>query len=221
MRKLPPYRGPAPGTVETVATVMRVPSLRGDLVRLEPLRADHVVALADAAGEDRAAYGFTAVPDGFDAFEQFVADRLASAAAGELVPFAQVRVADDRVVGMTSFTTLRRRPTGELFAVEVGGTWLAATAQRAGINHEAKLLLFTWAFEEWRVARVDLKTDARNDRSRRAIEGIGARYEGVLRSWQPSQAVGEDGQFRDTAMYSILAAEWPTVRSRLRASLAR
>ena len=91
----------------------------------------------------------------------------------------------------------------------------SAPAQRRGFNREAKLLLLTHAFEQWRVGRVDLKTDARNARSRAAIGGIGARLEGVLRSWQPSLVAGEEGRLRDSAIYSIVADEWPGVRHRL------
>ncbi len=97
--------------------------------------------------------------------------------------------------------------------MEIGGTWLAASAQRTGINVEAKLLLLAHAFDEWGTARVDLKTDARNAKARAAIEGLGARLDGVLRSWQPSQAPGEADRLRDSAMYSILAAEWPAARA--------
>jgi len=98
---------------------------------------------------------------------------------------------------------------------EVGWTWLGASAQGTGINAEAKFLLFSYAFETLGVARVDLKTDARNDRSRRAIGGLGARFEGVLRCWSPSRAPGEEGMLRDSAMFSVVAAEWPAVKSTL------
>jgi RimJ/RimL family protein N-acetyltransferase len=107
------------------------------------------------------------------------------------------------------------------YAVEIGGTWLAASAQGTGINVDAKLLLLTHAFEHWQVGRVDLKTDARNERSRNAIARIGATFEGVLRSWQPSLVAGEEGRLRDTAMFSIVAGEWPAVRARLDQRLAR
>jgi RimJ/RimL family protein N-acetyltransferase len=198
------------------------PTLAGRLVRLEPLSDGHVADLSTAGAEDRASYGFTTVPDGAPAVAAYVATRLAQAAAGEWMPFAQVRVADGRAVGSTSYLTFRHRPGEQRpFAVEIGGTWLAASAQRTGINVEAKLLLLTHAFEEWGTARVDLKTDARNARARAAIEGLGARLDGVLRSWQPSQAPGEEDRLRDSAMYSILRAEWPEVRARLEARLAR
>ena len=84
---------------------------------------------------------------------------------------------------------------------------------------EAKLLLLDHAFDVWEVGRVDFKTDARNARSRTAIEALGATFEGVLRNWQPSHAEGEDGLLRDTAMFAIVVADWPEVRSGLVARL--
>jgi hypothetical protein len=108
----------------------------------------------------------------------------------------------------------------DLCAIEVGWTWLAASAQGTGINLEAKLLLFTYAFETLGVVRVDLKTDARNERSRRAIERLGARFEGILRRWSPSRAPGEEGMLRDSAIFSVIAEEWPTVKSALTIRLA-
>jgi len=107
-----------------------------------------------------------------------------------------------------------------LRAIEVGWTWLAASAQRSGINVEAKLLLFTYAFETLGVVRVDLKTDARNEQSRRAMERLGARYEGVLRNWSPSWVRGEEGQLRDSAMFSVIPSEWPFVKASMRSRLA-
>ena len=127
-----------------------------------------------------------------------------------------MRLADDRVVGSTRFLNLRSwgRPgaNGDPDVAEVGATWLAASAQRSPVNTEAKLLQLTHAFDVWGVERLELKTDARNDRSRAAIERLGARFEGVLRAYQP--AADHPGA-RDTAMYSILAAEWPDVRTNL------
>lgn len=196
--------------------------LAGAVVRLEPLGPHHAGPLAEAAAEDRSSYRFTAVPDGPAAMDGYVSDLVRAREAGEAVPFAQVRVTDALPVGVTRFLTLRRAdPRAVPYAVEVGGTWLAASAQRSGINVEAKLLLLEHAFGVWGVERVDLKTDARNERSRTAIAALGATFEGVLRAWQPSQVPGEEGRLRDSAMYSILAAEWPAVRRRLRDRLAR
>ncbi len=200
--------------------VLAVGALVGSLVRLEPMAGAHLDGLVAAAAEDRATYGFTTVPRGRDAMAGYVRTLLAAREVGEFIPFVQVAVNDERPVGVTCFLSLRFR-AGETvpYAVEVGGTWLAASAQRTGINAEAKLLLLTHAFEGWKVGRVDLKTDARNERSRSAIAGIGATFEAVLRNWQPSHVPGEEDRLRDTAMYSILDTEWPDVRAMLEARL--
>jgi RimJ/RimL family protein N-acetyltransferase len=138
-----------------------------------------------------------------------------------VVHSAQVDRSTDRAVGATAYWDPRHWPgTDHLYAVEVGFTWLAGSAQGTGINTEAKLLLFAHAFEVWQVARVDLKTDARNARSRAAIEAVGATFEGVLRSWSRSWAPGEDGRLRDSAIFSIIASEWPQCRARLERRLA-
>jgi N-acetyltransferase len=194
-----------------------VPLLSGSLVRLEPLSASHVPDLAEAAEENRAAYGFTWVPRAAEVGDYVRAQRERSG----LTPFAQVRVADGRAVGCTAYWDLRAWPNRDsLRAVEIGFTWLAASAQGTGVNAEAKLLLFTYAFEALGVARVDLKTDARNERSRRAITALGAQFEGVLRNWSASWAAGEEGRLRDSAMFSVVAEEWPTVKSSLTARVA-
>jgi RimJ/RimL family protein N-acetyltransferase len=195
---------------------LETPVLVGRRVRLEPLRLGDVAALVRAAEEDRRAFDFTVVPRGIDAMSAQVEGLLRDYQQGLVVPFVQVDAVEDRVVGMTRFLTIRCRP-GEVvpFGVEIGGTWLAESAQRSGINTEAKLLLLRHAFDEWHVTRVDLKTDSRNERSKSAIARLGATFEGVLRHWQPSQVVGEEGGYRDTAMFSIIDAEWPSVAARL------
>jgi RimJ/RimL family protein N-acetyltransferase len=198
-----------------------LPVLSGVLVRLEPLSPAHRADLAVAAEEDRGSYAFTEVPraGGVDAFLAAHAER---AAAGRMVPFAQIRRADGRAVGCTSYYDPRYWPgRPDLCAVEIGWTWLAASAQGTGINTEAKLLLLDHAFGQLRVARVDFKTDARNARSRRALAGLGASFEGVLRAWSPSRVPGEEGRLRDSAMFSIVAAEWPQTRADLRARLSQ
>ncbi len=202
--------------------VLTVPVLAGTRVRLEPLTADHTDGLVAAADENRETYAFTSVPHGRESVDLYVREIAEATAAGETLAFAQVRVADDHVVGVTRYLSFRfanDRPYP--YAVEIGGTWLAASAQRTGINVEAKLLLLDYAFDVWGAGRVDFKTDARNERSRTAIEAIGATFEGVLRSWQPSHAVGEHGMRRDTAMFAIVAQDWPDVRTRLVARLGR
>ena len=196
--------------------LLETPVLAGSRVRLEPLGEEHVDALVLAAAEDRSSYGWTTVPDGRADTTAYVAELLAGRDTGEVVPFVQRDAATGRVLGCTRFAQVRRLPGADLpYTAEVGGTWLAASAQRTGHNREAKLLLLAHAFERWQVARVELRTDARNDRSRTAIAALGAAFEGVLRSAQPSSAAGERGLLRDTAVFSVLAAEWPVVRDRL------
>ena len=197
-----------------------IPVLDGALVRLEPLSMRHAPDLMIAAEEDRGAYRFTRVPRAQEV-EEYLAGRFELAGSGRLVPFAQIRKADGRAVGCTAYWEPRFWPgRPDLCAVEIGWTWLAASAQRTGINTEAKLLLFEHAFENLNVVRVDLKTDARNERSRLAIERLGARFEGVLRSYSPSHAPGESGLLRDSAMFSLIAPEWPAAKAALRRRLA-
>jgi RimJ/RimL family protein N-acetyltransferase len=202
-------------------------SLLGRFVRLEPLAAAHAPALAAAAAESRAHYRLTSVPDGLAAAEAWVAAALAAAAEGRAVPFATVELASGRVVGSTRFLDPEhwRWPTPPaapspygIDAVEIGNTWLAQSAQRTVVNGEAKLLMLGHAFDTWRVHRVRLCTDVRNARSRAAIERLGARLDGVIRAHMPSfDGTGP----RDSAFYSIIAAEWPAVRERLTAFCTR
>ncbi|HET6963517.1 MAG TPA: GNAT family protein [Acidimicrobiales bacterium] len=197
------------------------PTLVGNLVRLEPLSPEHSADLAVAAEEDRGTYGYTEVPTA-EEVGSYISTQLERARSGKMAPFAQVRLSDGRAVGCTAYWEPRYWPErDDVCAVEVGWTWLGAAAQRTGINVEAKYLLFQHAFEDMDVARVDLKTDARNERSRRAIAGLGATFEGVLRSWSPSRVPGEEGLLRDSAMFSVIAAEWPAVRDLLQARLGR
>ena len=135
----------------------------------------------------------------------------------------------ERVVGATRFLDLAYWPNDPRTAPappdgrpapsagEVGGTWLARSAQRTAINTEAKLLLLRHAFETWAVHRVTFKTDARNTQSRHAIQRIGATFEGIRRAHLPAV----DGTIRDTAYYSILASEWAQIGQRLQEMLDR
>ncbi|HEX4092301.1 MAG TPA: GNAT family protein [Trebonia sp.] len=195
-----------------------VPPLSGSLVRIEPLSAGHVPDLIEAAEENRASYGFTWVP-GADGVADYVREQQARVG---LTPFAQIRLADGKAIGCTAYWDVRTwADSDRLRAIEIGFTWLAASAQGTGINPEAKLLLFTHAFETLGVVRVDLKTDARNERSRRAIAALGAQFEGVLRQWSPSWVAGEEGKLRDSALFSVIDQEWPAVKIALEARVAR
>lgn len=198
--------------------------LRGPTVTLRPLEVSDAVALAAAAAESRDQFHYTRVPDGAQDAERYIEMALADREAGDRIPFTIVW--RDRVVGSTSYLDVQRWrwPSGSRFqrsddpdAVEIGATWLAASAQRTRCNTEAKYLLLTQAFDVWRTHRVALKTDERNTKSRRAIERLGALFEGVRRADMP----GQDGSVRSSAYYSIVRAEWPDVRKKLEDALAR
>lgn len=205
--------------------MLKVPTLIGKSMALEPLALEHVPALVEAASQDRSSYGFTVVPDGVEEMSNYVQNLLGSHKTGQDVPFVQRRVYADsslgNVVGCTRFMNiyfpLGRKINGVSVPdeIEIGGTWLAKSAQRTSINTEAKLLLMTYAFDTWGVQRVAICTDERNEQSRRAIERIGGIFEGVLRSDRPSWVASEKGRLRNTAVYSVVSAEWPEVKSRL------
>jgi RimJ/RimL family protein N-acetyltransferase len=189
--------------------------LAGRHVRLEPLTLAHAPGLAAAAAGERSTFGLTHVPDGEAEASAYVRELLADADRGVVLPFATV-LPDGEVVGATRFLDLQywpvdERPPGVPVVAEIGGTWLTPRLQRTAVNTEAKLLMLTHAFEVWQVLRVSLKTDARNGRSRAAIERLGARFDGVLRAHSPAADAG----LRDAAFYSIVDSEWPDVRERL------
>ncbi len=190
--------------------------LVGRVVRLEPVTVDHVAALAGAASEDRTSYGWTPVPEGVDQFRAIVEQAQAERAAGRRLTFATMTI-DGRAVGSTSFLDPQSWPGGDgrLDSIEIGATWIAASAQRTAVNTEAKLLMLVHAFDVLGVHRVVLNTDARNERSRAAIARIGATFEGVLHSFR----YGVEGTPRDTATFAIVARDWPGVRGRLEARL--
>ncbi|MFM2071627.1 MAG: hypothetical protein RLZZ623_1890 [Actinomycetota bacterium] len=196
-------------------------TLTGTVVQLEPLTPAHAELIAEAGSVDRSSYGYTPVPHDITAATAYVEWLIGDAQRDTVVPFVQRRLADDRVVGCTRFLNVtwwpdRHWPT----EVEIGGTWLSADAQRSAINTEAKLLLLTHAFEVWHVNRVAIFTDALNVQSRRAIERIGAQFEGILRRHRASTGHATvSGSARDTASYSIIPEEWPTVRDLLRSHL--
>jgi N-acetyltransferase len=205
--------------VAVPGTHPKVGVLRHERLRLEPLGEEHIPGMARAAEGEPDPSGLAQVPTPQTAAD-YVRDS-AGRAGEDYIPFAQV-LPDGTVVGHTSYLNLRTWPgTTRLLAVEVGTTWLAARAQGTAVNSVAKLLLFTHAFETWGAARVDVKTDARNARARAGIRAVGARFEGVLCSWQPSQARSEEGRTRDTAMHAITAEEWPQVRAALEQRIAR
>jgi RimJ/RimL family protein N-acetyltransferase len=196
--------------------------LRGPTVTLRPLEISDAEALASAAAESRQTFGFTRVPAGLEDARRYIEGALAERTTRGRIPFAILW--HDRLVGSTSYldpgywrwpagSPLQR--TGVPDVVEIGATWLAASAQRTRCNTEAKLLMLSHAFDVWQVHRVSLKTDERNAQSRRAIERLGALFEGVRRADMP----GADGTVRSSAYYSITRVEWPAVRDRLETAL--
>ena len=198
--------------------------LRGRTVTLRLLSLADATALAMAASESRDQYVYTRVPDGVEDAKRYIEMALADHEIGRRIPFAIVW--HDRIVGSTSYLDVQQwrwspgsplQRTDRPDVVEIGASWLAASAQRTRCNTEAKHLLLSHAFDVWQVHRVSLKTDERNARSRRAIERLGAMFEGVRRGDMP----GQDGTVRSSAYYSIMRAEWPAVRKTLDDALGR
>lgn len=196
-------------------------TLRGQEVELAPLAVEQAAELASAAEESREHYRLTVVPDGVEETRAYI-----RAAVATRSRYAFVIRFRGTVVGTTSYLDMQtwKWPAGsplqrgsEPDVLEIGSTWLAHSAQRSRCNTECKYLLLEYAFESWKVHRVTLKTDARNSRSRRAIERIGARFEGIRRAERPAT----DGTIRDSAYYSIILSEWPAVKASLQAKLAR
>jgi RimJ/RimL family protein N-acetyltransferase len=198
------------------------PTLTGKHVQLEQLRIEFADELTAAGNEERSTYGWTPVPPTVDGMQRYIAGLLDDQQARSVVPFVQRRLSDGVLVGCTRYLRLEWWGGGDLPAeVEIGGTWLAASAQRTAINTEAKYLLLRNAFDDWNVHRVAICTDSRNTQSRTAILRIGAAFEGILRSHRGSYAPGEENIVaRDSAMYSVVRADWPEVKRLLEARLA-
>ncbi len=187
-------------------------TLNGTRVRLEPLTAAHAAALLVAAADGELWNLTVTVVPSRASIDDYLASAFRAQAAGRELPFVIRDRATDRIVGTTRYRAIElghRR-------IEIGSTWLAASAQRTAINTEAKLLLLTHAFEALGCNRVELVTDVLNTRSRAAIERLGAKQEGILRS----HMVMPGGRIRDSVYYSIIAGEWPTVKVQLSARLA-
>ncbi len=187
--------------------------LVGQRVRLEPLALEHLDDLV-AAGLDPAIWALTiARPTDRAGIETWLTSALASAASGVDVPFATIDLASGRAIGSTRFMSIvpdHRR-------LEIGWTWVGTGFQRTGANREAKYLQLGHAFEVLDANRVEFKTDARNEKSRKALLGIGSTFEGIFRR----HMIMPTGPLRDSAYYSVIAEDWPEVKSRLRASLER
>jgi N-acetyltransferase len=187
--------------------------LEGDHVRLEPLSAAHEEPLNSAAADGELWNStFTIVPRR-EEMAAYIATALEAQALGRELPFVIIRKSSGEVVGTTRFYDIDR----ENRRLDIGYTWLSASAQRTGVNTEAKLLLLAHAFAHWRCIRVELVTDVLNQQSRTAILRLGAKEEGVLRN----HLIMPGGRYRDSVCFSIVEAEWPEVKARLEAKLAK
>jgi RimJ/RimL family protein N-acetyltransferase len=188
-------------------------TLEGRGIRLEPLTEGHHDALAAAAADGELwELWFTSVPAP-GATAAYIADALKGQRDGHMLPWAVRDLASGTVVGTTRYHDI----VAAIDRVEIGYTWYAASRQRSNVNTTCKLLLLEQAFDTLRCKVVGLRTDNFNFRSQRAIEGLGAKKDGVLRH----HAARKDGTVRDSVMYSILAAEWLDVRRHLELRLAR
>jgi N-acetyltransferase len=188
-------------------------ALIGRFATLEPLEPRHTAALLEAGREESTwrwmlRGPLTDLADA-DAYIRAAQDQ----SRGRQWSYAILPADGSGVAGSTRLFDFRERDRG----IEIGHTWLHPRCQRTGVNTDCKRMLLAFAFDTLECVRVQLKTDARNERSRRAIERIGGTLDGVLRSYQLTQG----GRYRDTAMYSILRDEWPDVRARLDALLTR
>jgi RimJ/RimL family protein N-acetyltransferase len=193
--------------VPSKANILDPVTLAGRHVRLEPLSRDHTEALCAAVSDGEIwKLWYTAAPSP-DAMAGEIQRRLALREAGSMLPFAVIDVATDRAAGMTTYMhvdSINQR-------VEIGSTWYARSVQRTAINTEAKLLLLGHSFDTLHCIAVELRTHFMNQQSRRAIERLGAKLDGILRC----HSLTANGTLRDTCVYSIVASEWPTVKTHL------
>ena len=184
--------------------------LRGEIVVLEPFAESHREPLRAAASDERIwTWMNRLVPAEERAFDALFDERIAARERGTDWPWAILSAQSGAALGSSSYLTARPEHDG----LEIGWTWLNPSAWRTGANREAKLLLLGFAFEELGCMRVEFKTDARNERSRAALEALPARFEGIFRDHMLMPGIGR----RDSAYYSILDSEWPAVSERLRA----
>jgi RimJ/RimL family protein N-acetyltransferase len=190
-------------------------TLEGSAVRLEPLRREHADSFWGIAKNDLEDI-FRWIPYSMktrEDFEKLINNAFAEQERAESVVFATVERRSGRTIGSTRFMNIDRINR----RVEIGSTWIAPAWQRSGINTEAKFLMLRHAFEMWECMRVELKTDALNQKSRKAILRIGAKEEGTLRR----HLITWTGRVRDTVYFSVLDNEWPEVKARLEAMRER
>ena len=189
--------------------------LEGELVVLEPLRPEHEDGLYEAACDMDWTWMFVDAARSREAFHAYFEAALENLNSGVEVPFATLDAGTGAPIGSTRFLTLRPEHRG----LEIGWTWLRRSRWQSGANVEAKLLQLTHAFERHGCMRIEFKTDARNERSRRALEELPAQFEGVFRK---HMLVGNDrGRLRDSAYYAIVDDDWPAAKANLLRRLGR
>jgi N-acetyltransferase len=179
-----------------------------------PLSREHRDVLFSAASDGELWNSrVTLVPRSVEAMAEYIEEALSGQAQGRYLPFVIIGKAAGRVVGTTRYRGIERAHR----RIEIGSTWLSASAQRTAVKTETKLLLLKHAFEALRCIRVEFLTDALNEQSREAILRLGARQEGILRQ----HMIMPDGRYRDSACYSIISSEWPEVKAGLEGKLRR
>ncbi len=188
-------------------------TLEGAVVRLEPLRRDHAEMFWEVAKHDvdNIFQWFPYRVNSSEDFKGVVEKALAEQERGESLAFATVERSSGKVIGSTRFMNIDRINR----RVEIGSTWIAPAWHRTAVNSEAKYMMLRHAFDVWKCFRVELKTDALNQRSRNAILRISAKEEGTLRR----HLITWTGRVRDTVYFSILDSEWPDVKARLEAMM--
>ena len=192
-------------------------TLEGRHVRLEPLSLAHASDLQEAVQDGELwRLWFTAIPRP-EAMVPEIERRLDLQARGSMCPFAVIDPVTDRAVGMSTYMNIEAAHR----RLEIGSTWYRRAVQRTALNTEAKRLLLGHAFESLQAIAVEFRTHFFNQASRRAIERLGARLDGVLRSHQINPHPDAAGSLRDTCVYSIIACEWPSVRAHLDHALSR
>ena len=187
-------------------------TLEGLRVRLEPLSRDHLDGLVAVALDPPTWQFTTARPHDRADLERWIETAITNRGAGTEIPFATIDRASGHPIGSSRFMNI----SPENRRLEIGWTWLATAYQRTGANREVKLLQMTYAFETLGANRVEFKTDSRNERSRAALLGIGAQFEGIHRN----HVIMPDGPLRHSAWYSVTIEDWPTAKERLESLLA-
>lgn len=196
-------------SVSPTLNITTTPTLEGSTVRLEPLRREHAQLFWDVAqGDVEDIFRWIPYPMRTpEDFQKLIDNAFHEQDRGESVVFATVERKSGRTIGSTRFMNIDRANR----RVEIGSTWIAPPWQRTAVNSEAKYLMLRHAFEVWQCIRVELKTDALNEKSRNAILRLGAKQEGTLRR----HLITWTGRVRDTVYFSILDSEWPDVKRRL------